>query len=50
MTGDTAEWRWSVSAGDYELALVVTTFQGDTDRALETLHPPITVHLTVHNT
>ncbi|MFI7402065.1 hypothetical protein ACIBW9_16610 [Streptomyces sp. NPDC049541] len=51
--GDTAEWQWSVSAtepGDYELAVTVTTFQGDTDRALETLHPPITVHLTVHNT
>jgi hypothetical protein len=33
VTRDTAEWRWSVSAtepGDYELALVVTTFQGDT--------------------
>lgn len=50
--GDTAEWQWSVSAtepGDYGLALTVTTFQGDSDRALDTL-APITIHLSVHNT
>ena len=51
--GDTAGWQWSVSAtepGDYDLALTVITFQGRTDRALETLHPPITVHLKVYDT
>jgi hypothetical protein len=51
--GDTAEWQWSVSAaepGDCKLALTVTTFQGDTDRALETLHPPITVRLKMYDT
>jgi hypothetical protein len=51
--GDPADWQWSVSAtepGDYDLTLTVTTLQGDSDRALDTLTPPITVHLTVHNT
>ncbi|MFF4501485.1 hypothetical protein [Streptomyces sp. NPDC001401] len=51
--GDPAEWQWSVSAdepGDYDLALTVTTYQGDTKRALDTLRPPIKIHLTVHNT
>ena len=51
--GDPAEWQWSVSAdepGDYELALTVTTYQGDTKRALDTLRPPIKIYLTVHDT
>lgn len=51
--GDTANWQWSISPsepGDYELVLVLTTYQGDSDRALDTLTPPITVHLSVRNT
>lgn len=51
--GDLAEWQWSVSAGepgDHDLALTVTTFQGDSDRALDTLAPPISVHLSVRDT
>ena len=50
---DAAEWQWSVSPsqpGDYELVLVLTTYQGDSDRALDTLTPPITIHLSVSNT
>ncbi len=48
--GDTVNWQWTVSAsepGDYELVLVLTTYQGDSDRALDTLTPPITIDLTV---
>ncbi|WP_405534523.1 hypothetical protein OG787_06305 [Streptomyces sp. NBC_00075] len=51
--GDGVEWRWSVSSnepGDYELLLTVTTYQGDSDRALAALTPPITVHLHVTET
>lgn len=51
--GDGVEWRWSVSSdepGDYELLLTVTTYQGDSDRALATLTPPITVRLHVDET
>ncbi|MFF4250200.1 hypothetical protein ACFY1L_03195 [Streptomyces sp. NPDC001663] len=51
--GEDAAWQWSVSAdepGDYDLALTVTTYQGDSNLALDTLHPPIKIHLTVHNT
>ncbi|MEU6257111.1 hypothetical protein [Streptomyces sp. NPDC047043] len=51
--GEDAEWQWSVSAdepGDYDLALTVTTYQGESDRALDTLHPPIKIRLSVQNT
>ncbi|MEV6944816.1 hypothetical protein AB0N07_22970 [Streptomyces sp. NPDC051172] len=51
--GENAQWQWSVSAdepGDYDLALTVITYQGNTNRALETLDPPISVHLKVYNT
>ncbi|MGW6904199.1 hypothetical protein [Streptomyces sp. NPDC054940] len=51
--GDTAEWRWSLTAaepGSYDLVLGLTTYQGDSDRALDTLTPPITVRLQVENT
>jgi len=51
--GDRAAWRWSVSAsepGDYDLALTVTTYQGRSDLALDTLTPPLTVHLRVRDT
>ncbi|MEU6223544.1 hypothetical protein [Streptomyces sp. NPDC047042] len=51
--GDAVEWWWSVSSnepGDYELLLSVTTYQGDSDRALATLTPPITVRLHVGET
>jgi hypothetical protein len=51
--GDVVSWQWSVTAGepgDYELLLVLTTYQQDSDRALATLHPPITIHLSVNNT
>ena len=51
--GDLATWWWTLSAsepGDYDLVLVITTYQGNSDRALATLEPPITIHLTVHNT
>jgi hypothetical protein len=51
--GDSVEWQWSVSPsepGDYDLVLALTTYQGDSDRALDTLTPPITVHLGVRNT
>jgi hypothetical protein len=51
--GESAVWQWSVSAdepGDYGLALSVITYQGDTARALETLHPPIDVRLKVRDT
>ena len=51
--GENAQWQWSVSAdepGDYDLALTVITYQGETNRALETLSPPIKVHLKVYNT
>ncbi|MDQ0994077.1 hypothetical protein [Streptomyces sp. V3I7] len=50
---DTALWQWSVTPsepGEYRLALAVTTYQGESDRALDTLTPPITLHLTVHDT
>ncbi|WP_405884138.1 hypothetical protein OG762_39795 [Streptomyces sp. NBC_01136] len=51
--GDRADWWWSVSAsepGDYDLFLVLTTYQEDSDRALYTLTPPITVRLRVDET
>ncbi|MDX3451509.1 hypothetical protein PV396_06005 [Streptomyces sp. ME02-8801-2C] len=51
--GDAVEWWWSVSSnepGDYELLLSITTYQGDSDRALATLTPPITVRLHVDET
>ena len=51
--GESAYWKWSVTAdepGDYELGLTVITYQSDTDRALETLNPPIDVRLTVRDT
>lgn len=51
--GDSALWEWSVSAdepGDYELGLTVITYQGGTKRALETLNPPIDVHVKVRDT
>ncbi|MCH5670593.1 hypothetical protein [Streptomyces gilvus] len=51
--GESALWEWSVSAdepGDYELGLTVVTYQSDTDRALETLNPPIHVRVTVRDT
>ncbi|MER6419906.1 hypothetical protein [Streptomyces sp. NPDC001137] len=51
--GENAQWQWSVSAdepGDYDLALTVITYQGNTDRALETLKPPIKVRLKVYDT
>ncbi|MBO1330702.1 hypothetical protein [Streptomyces sp. VRA16 Mangrove soil] len=51
--GDVARWRWAISAsapGDYDLQLVVTTYQEDSDRALATLAPPATIHVTVHDT
>ncbi|AZQ32280.1 hypothetical protein EJ357_01390 [Streptomyces cyaneochromogenes] len=50
--GDRAYWTWSVTAtepGAYELVLGLTTYQGDSNRALHTLNPPITVHLQVEN-
>lgn len=53
LPGDRVEWWWSVSAsepGDYELLLTLTTYQGDSDRALYTLAPPIRVHLHVADT
>lgn len=51
--GDSADWLWSVTAsepGNYELMLTLTTYQRDSDRALATLTPPITVHLSVSDT
>ena len=51
--GENAQWQWTVSAdepGDYGLSLSVITYQGRTDRALETLSPPIEVHLKVYDT
>ncbi|MET7474315.1 hypothetical protein ABZT17_08150 [Streptomyces sp. NPDC005648] len=51
--GESALWEWSVSAdepGDYDLGLTVITYQGETDRALETLNPPIDVRLKVRDT
>ena len=51
--GDTAHWQWRVSPsepGDYDLLLVLTTYQGESDRALDTLTPPIVIHLSVSNT
>ncbi|MGQ4388893.1 hypothetical protein [Streptomyces sp. SAS_270] len=51
--GDAAHWQWTVTpseSGDYDLVLVLTTYQGDSDRALATLTPPITVHLVASNT
>lgn len=51
--GDEAQWQWSVSASkpdDYDLTLVVTTYQEDSSRALVTLNPPVSIKLTVHNT
>lgn len=51
--GESAYWKWSVTAdepGDYDLYLTVITYQGRTNRALETLDPPIDVRLTVRDT
>lgn len=51
--GDKAAWWWTVSAsepGDYDLALTVTTYQGYSNVALDTLSPALTVHLTVRDT
>ncbi|MFD7813925.1 hypothetical protein ACFV6E_13385 [Streptomyces sp. NPDC059785] len=51
--GDEARWQWSVTAdkpGDYDLTLSVTTYQGESSRALTTLNPPVTIHLTAANT
>lgn len=51
--GDTVEWRWGLTAsepGSYDLVLSLTTYQGDSDRALDTLTPPITVRLQIENT
>lgn len=51
--GDTASWQWSISPskpGDYALVLTLATYQGESDRALDTLSPPLTIHLSVHNT
>ncbi|MGW3118827.1 hypothetical protein ACWDBW_17080 [Streptomyces sp. NPDC001107] len=51
--GETAQWQWGVSAdepGAYDLALTVITYQGETNRALETLDPPIKIRLKVYNT
>jgi hypothetical protein len=50
--GDAIEWHWSVTAtqpGSYGLVLGLTTYQGDSDRALDTLTPPITVRMQVEN-
>ncbi|MEU6141434.1 hypothetical protein ABZ848_13840 [Streptomyces sp. NPDC047081] len=51
--GDIIRWQWTVAAnepGNYDLVLELTTYQGDSERALATLTPPITIHLSVHNT
>ncbi|MFJ2007973.1 hypothetical protein [Streptomyces chartreusis] len=50
---DTADWNWSITAtepGSYDLVLNLTTYQKDSNRALHTLKPPITVHLQVEST
>jgi hypothetical protein len=49
---DWAEWEWAVSAsepGDYKLMLRVTTYQGESNRALATSRP-VSVRLHVTNT
>jgi hypothetical protein len=51
--GELAAWGWSISAsepGDYDLGLTVTTYQGRSHIALDTLAPPLTVHLRVRDT
>jgi hypothetical protein len=51
--GDTARWMWKITAeepGDHELLLTVVTYQGNSNRALATLNPPIRVFLTVEDT
>lgn len=49
---DWADWEWAVSAsepGDYTLVLRITTYQGQSNRALATSRP-ISIHLHVANT
>jgi hypothetical protein len=44
--GDSISWIWVVSAkepGNYTLYLTITTYQGDSDRALDVLRPPVYV-------
>ncbi|MFI7499530.1 hypothetical protein ACIBVL_13675 [Streptomyces sp. NPDC049687] len=51
--GDMARWAWRISInepGVYELLLTVVTYQGNSDRALAVLTPPITVSLHVEDT
>ena len=49
---DQAEWEWAVSAskpGKHKLVLRITTYQGESNRALATSRP-VTIHFRVTNT
>lgn len=50
---DSVEWRWNLTPnkpGQYQLNLVVETYQGDTENVLARTAPPIYIDLTVRNT
>ncbi|WP_405529053.1 hypothetical protein OG592_14020 [Streptomyces avidinii] len=50
---DRVEWRWNLTPrkpGQYQLSLVVETYQGDTENVLARTAPPIHIALTVNNT
>lgn len=50
---DRVEWRWMLTPrkpGQYQLSLVVETYQGDSENVLARTAPPIDIALTVNST
>ncbi|MFB7260813.1 hypothetical protein ACFCXH_01415 [Streptomyces nojiriensis] len=50
---DRVEWRWDLTPrkpGQYQLSLVVETYQGDSENVLARTAPPIDIALTVNST